>query len=319
MPESGGTGPWQAEILLYQAEDGRPRIEVRFEGDTAWMTQAGLAELYQTSPQNITQLIAAIYAEGELDEGTTCKSNLQLRREGSRDVRRQLKHYSLPVVLAVGYRVRSGRGTQFRRWATGRLEEYVVKGFTMDDVRLKNPPGPGVPDYFGELLARIRDIRSSEKVFWRKVLEIYATSIDYDANADASQCFFATVQNKMHFAAHGHTAAEVIAERADADKPNMGLSSWAGAVPRKTDAAVAKNRQRRPGFARGRGGEGRRGIRPLREAAGRTAVTGGASLRGFGPGGEADRTWPGAREAGQEAQPTGRRVVGCLTSTISFG
>jgi hypothetical protein len=205
------------------------------------MTQAGLAELYHTSPQNITQLIAAIYAEGELEEAATCKSNLQVRREGSRDVRRQLKHYSLPVVLAVGYRVRSGRGTQFRRWATARLEEYVVKGFTMDDVRLKNPPGPGVPDYFGELLARIRDIRSSEKVFWRKVLEIYATSIDYDPSAEASQSFFATVQNKIHFAAHGHTAAEVIAERADADKPNMGLSTWAGAVPRKTDVTVAKN------------------------------------------------------------------------------
>ncbi len=241
MPESGGTGPREAEILLYQAEDGRPRIEVRFEGDTAWMTQAGLAELYQTSTQNITQLIAAIYAEAELEEAATCKSNLQVRPEGSRQVRRTLKYYSLPVVLAVGYRVRSGRGTQFRRWATAHLEEFVVKGFTMDDVRLKNPPGPGVPDYFDELLARIRDIRSSEKVFWRKVLDIYATSIDYDASAEASQTFFATVQNKMHYAAHGHTAAEVIAERADASMPNMGLSTWAGSALRKTDVGVAKN------------------------------------------------------------------------------
>ena len=141
----------------------------------------------------------------------------------------------------MGYRVRSARGTQFRQWATARLQEYVVKGFAMDDARLKSPPGPGVPDYFDELLARIRDIRSSEKVFWRKVLQIYATSIDYDPSAEASQRFFATVQNKMHWAAHGHTAAEVIAARADAGKPNMGLSTWAGAVPRKSDVTVARN------------------------------------------------------------------------------
>ncbi len=156
-------------------------------------------------------------------------------------MRRRLKHYSLPMILALGYRVRSARGTQFRQWATARLEEYVVKGFTMDDARLKSPPGPGVPDYFEELLARIRDIRSSEKVFWRKVLQIYATSIDYDASADASQRFFATVQNKMHWAAHGHTAAEIIAVRADADQPNMGLSTWASAAPRKADVTIAKN------------------------------------------------------------------------------
>jgi Virulence protein RhuM family len=161
--------------------------------------------------------------------------------EGSRQVRRHLKHYSLPMIIAVGYRVRSTRGTQFRQWATARLEEYVVKGFAMDDARLKNPPGPVVPDCFDELLARIRDIRSSEKVFWRKVLQIYATSIDYDPSAEASQRFFATVQNKMHWAAHGHTAAEVIAARADADQPNMGLSTWPGAVPRKSDVTVAKN------------------------------------------------------------------------------
>ena len=156
-------------------------------------------------------------------------------------MRRNLRHYSLPVVIAVGYRVRSTRGTQFRQWATARLEEYVVKGFTMDDARLKNLPGPGVPNYFDELLARIRDIRSSDKVFWRKVLQIYATSIDYDPSAEASQRFFATVQNKMHWAAHGHTAAEVIAARADADQPNMGLSTWAGDVPRKSDGTVARN------------------------------------------------------------------------------
>ena len=212
MTDSEGIVPHEAEFLLYQAEDGRARVEVRFDGETAWLTQAGLAELFQTTPQNITQHIAAIYAERELEEAPTCKSYLQVHREGSRQVRRRLKHYSLPMILALGYRVRSGRGTQFRQWATARLEEYVIKGFTMDDARLKNPPGPGVPDYFDELLARIRDIRSSEKVFWRKVLQIYATSIDYDSSAAASQRFFATVQNKMHWAAHGHTAAEATTE-----------------------------------------------------------------------------------------------------------
>jgi len=241
MTDSGGIAPRDAEFLLYRTEDGRARVEVRFDGETAWLTQAGLAELFQTTPQNITQHIAAIYAERELEEAPTCKSHLQVGREGSRDVRRRLKHYSLPVIIAVGCRVRSTRGTQFRQWATARLEEYVVKGFTTDDARLKNPPGPGVRDYFDELLARIRDIRSSEKAFWRKVLQIYATSIDYDPSAEASQRFFATVQNKMHWAAHGQTAVEVIAARAAAGQPNMGLSTWAGDVPRKTDVTVAKN------------------------------------------------------------------------------
>ena len=231
----------QPEFLLYQTEDGRARVEVRFDGEMAWLTQAAMAALFQTTPQTITRHIAAIYAEAELEEGATCTAYVQVRAEGARRVRRNLRHYSLPVVIAVGYRVRSARGTQFRQWATARLEEYVVKGFTMDDERLKNPPGPGVPNYFDELLARIRDIRSSEKVFWRKVLQIYATSIDYDPSAEASQRFFATVQNKMHWAAHGHTAAEVIAARADADQPNMGRSTWAGDVPRKSDVTVARN------------------------------------------------------------------------------
>ncbi len=218
MTDSEGIVPHKAEFLLYRTEDGRARVEVRFDGETAWLTQAAMAELFQTTPQNIGQHVGAIYTEGELDPAATCKQYFQVRREGSRDVRRRLKHYSLPMIIAVGYRVRSARGTQFRQWATARLEEYVVKGFTMDDARLKNPPGPGVPDYFDELLPRIRDIRSSEKVFWRKVLQIYGTSIDYDASAEASQRFFATVQNKMHWAAHGHTAAEVIAARADAGR-----------------------------------------------------------------------------------------------------
>lgn len=233
--------PREAEFLLYQTEDGRTRVEVRFEGETLWLTQAALAALFQTTPQNITQHIAAIYEERELEEDATCKPFLQVREEGQRRVQRSLKHYSLAMILAVGYRVRSHRGTQFRQWATARLDEYLRKGFTLDDTRLKNPPGPGVPDYFDELLARIRDIRSSEKIFWKKVLDIYSTSIDYDPHIETSQLFFATVQNKMHWAAHGHTAAEIILARADATKPNMGLTAWAGDVPRRADIAVAKN------------------------------------------------------------------------------
>lgn len=230
--------PTRSSFVLYQAEDGRTRVEVRFDGDTAWLTQAALAELYQTTPQNITQHIAAIYAEGELAEAATCKPYLQVRTEGTRQIQRSLKHYSLAMILAVGYRVRSHRGTQFRKWATVRLEEYLIKGFTLDDQRLKQGGGG---DYFDELLARIRDIRSSEKVFWRKVLDIYATSVDYDPRVEPSQRFFQTVQNKMHWAAHGHTAAEVIAARADAEKPNMGLLSWSGDSVRKSDVAIAKN------------------------------------------------------------------------------
>ncbi|WP_224244462.1 virulence RhuM family protein [Hyalangium gracile] len=241
MKDDNAPLPREAEFLLYQTEDGRTRVEVRFEGETLWLTQAALAALFQTTPQNITQHIAAIYAERELEEDATCKPFLQVREEGMRRVQRSLKHYNLPMILAVGYRVRSHRGTQFRQWATARLDEYLRKGFTLDDSRLKNPPGPGVPDYFNELLARIRDIRSSEKVFWKKVLEIYSTSIDYDPHTESSQLFFATVQNKMHWAAHGHTAAEIIIARADAAKPNMGLTSWAGDVPRRADVAVAKN------------------------------------------------------------------------------
>lgn len=233
--------PPSGEFFIYRTEDGLLRLQVRFDGQTVWLTQAALAELFQTTPQNITLHIRAIYEEGELEEGATCKDHLQVRQEGARQVQRSLKHYNLPMILAVGYRVRSPRGTQFRQWATARLEEFVVKGFTLDDQRLKNPPGPGVPDYFDELLARIRDIRSSEKVFWRKVLDIYATSVDYDPSAEASQRFFATVQNKMHFAAHGHTAAEVIHERADPTRPQMGLRTTGGDRLRLADVGVAKN------------------------------------------------------------------------------
>jgi hypothetical protein len=230
--------PAASQVLLYEAADGRTRLEVQLTGETVWLTQAAMADLYQTTPQNITQHISSIFEEGELDESRTCKPFLQVRAEGARQVQRQLLHYSLPVILAVGYRVRSPRGTQFRQWATARLSELVVKGFTIDDERLKNPGGS---DYFDELLARIRDIRSSEKVFYKKILEIYATSVDYDPKNETSQRFFQTMQNKMHWAAHGHTAAEVIAARADASKPNMGLTAWAGSVVRKQDVSVAKN------------------------------------------------------------------------------
>lgn len=205
------------------------------------LTQAEIAELFEVTPQAITQHIRAIYDEAELNEAATCKPFLQVRSEGSRQVSRQIAHYNLPMILAVGFRVRSPRGAQFRRWAAASLSDYLVKGFVMDDARLKDPEA----DYFDELLARIRDIRSSEKQFYKKVLDIYATSVDYDPSDDASQLFFQTVQNKIHWAAHGHTAAEIVAARADAAKDHMGLTSWAnqskGGPPRKADAHIAKN------------------------------------------------------------------------------
>lgn len=229
-------------ILLYQTEDGRTRIQCRFEDETIWLTQIQLAELFQTSVPNINLHLKAIYAEGELTEEATIKSYLIVRSEGARQVTRPVLHYKLEAILAVGYRVRSHRGTQFRQWATARLAEYLVKGFAMDDERLKNPPGPGQTDYFDDLLARIRDIRSSERRFYEKVLDIYSTSVDYTPNTEASQLFFATVQNKMHWAAHGHTAAEVIHARADSTKPQMGLQTTRpGGVIRKDDVSVAKN------------------------------------------------------------------------------
>ncbi len=226
------------EFILYQTEDGRTRIDVRVEGETVWLTQADMAELFQTTPQNITIHLRSIFAEGEHHEAATCKEHLQVRQEGPRTVRRSVKHYSLDVIISVGFRVKSSRGTQFRAWATQRLGEFIVKGFAMDDDRLKRG---GNQNYFDELLARIRDIRSSERVFWKKVLDIYATSVDYDSRAAASQAFFQTIQNKMHWAAHGQTAAEVVHRRADATKPNMGLTHWSGDRPRRADVAVAKN------------------------------------------------------------------------------
>jgi len=228
----------QSEIILYQTEDGRVRIETRFEMDTAWLTLNQMAELFQRDKSVISKHIKNVFDEGELQPEATVAKFATVQTEGSREVSREIEFYNLDVIISVGYRVKSHRGTQFRIWATQRLREYIVKGFTLDDERLKQAGGG---NYFDELLSRIRDIRSSEKVFWRKVLEIYATSIDYDPSAAASQQFFATVQNKMHWAAHGQTAAEVIAERADAAKPHMGLTTWAGDRPRKTDVAIAKN------------------------------------------------------------------------------
>ncbi len=228
----------QNKVILYQAENGKVRVEVEFDGDTVWLSQALMAQLYQTSPQNITQHIREIYRDGECSEEATCKESLQVRREGARDVRRTIKLYNLAMIMAVGFRVRSERGVLFRQWAVQRLQEYALKGFTLDDERLK-AGGGGL--YFEELLARIRDIRSSEKVFWKKVLDIYATSIDYDPKAEASQTFYATVQNKMHWAVHGHTAAELVVSRIDPQTTNLGMTTWSGTAPRKVDASIAKN------------------------------------------------------------------------------
>jgi len=232
----------RSELILYQTQDGRTRIECRFEAETLWLTQAQMAELFKSSIPNINLHLKAVYEEGELSPDATIKSHLIVRLEGSRRVSRPVLHYSLDAIVAVGFRVRSSRGTQFRQWATERLNEYLVKGFTMDDERLKNPSGPGHRDYFDELLERIRDIRASERRFYQKVLDIYATSVDYRPDTRLSEHFFATVQNKMHWAAHGHTAAEVIYERADASQPFMGLQvTRPGGAVHKNDTTVAKN------------------------------------------------------------------------------
>jgi hypothetical protein len=233
--------PPQSSIVLYQTEDGRTRIQCRFDADTLWLTQAQIAELFQTTPQNVTLHLKAIFAEGELTESATCKDYLQVRQEAGRSVSRNLRHYRLEAVLAVGYRVRSPRGTQFRQWATARLSEFLVKGFTMDDERLKNPPGPGQLDYFDELLERIRDIRASERRVYLRVRDILALAADYAPSAAETQRVFQTIQNKLHFAATDKTAPELIAARADAAKPNMGLTSWKGNALHKTDVGIAKN------------------------------------------------------------------------------
>lgn len=226
------------QIIIYQTEDGQTQVDVRLENETVWLTQAQMAELFEKTPQNITMHIGNAYKEGELEKESTCKEYLQVQQEGKRKVSRMVKYYDLDVIISVGYRVKSKRGTQFRIWTTGILKEYMRKGFALDDDRLKNLGGGG---YFKELLDRIRDIRASEKVFYRQVLEIYATSIDYDPKAEISIVFFKKVQNKIHYAIHGQTAAEVIYNRADAEKEFMGLTTFKGNQPTLKEAVVAKN------------------------------------------------------------------------------
>lgn len=233
IPRPGG------EIVVYQAEDGGSSIRVLLKGETVWLTQQQIADLYQTTPQNITIHIKTIYEDGELSEEATCKEYLQVRTEGERAVKRHLKHYDLDMILAIGYRVRSPRGVQFRQWATERLREYIVKGFTLDDERLKG--GSGLVDYFDELLARIREIRASEARVYQRIRELFALASDYREREQETQVFFATMQNKMHYAATGMTAAEIIRRRADAKKANMGLTSWKGGRVLKRDVATAKN------------------------------------------------------------------------------
>lgn len=236
--------PPQSSIILYQTEDGRTRIQCRFENETIWLTQAQIAELFQKDVRTINEHLVNIFEEGELSREATIRKFRIVRSEGRREVAREIEHYNLDAILAVGFRVRSHRGTQFRQWAIGRLNEYLVKGFTMDDERLKNPPGPGHRDYFDELLERIREIRASERRFYQKVTDIYALSVDYDATAPLTQEFFASVQNKLHWAITGQTAAELIYASADATRLFMGLSTWKHAPHGKilkSDVTVAKN------------------------------------------------------------------------------
>ena len=228
-----------SSLILYQTGDGQTRVQCRFENETVWLTQKLMGELFQKDVRTINEHIQNVFTEGELSPESVIRKFRITAADGKAY---ETQHYSLDVIIAVGYRVKSHRGTQFRQWATARLKEYLVKGFTMDDERLKNPPGKGHTDYFDELLERIRDIRSSERRFYQKVLDIYATSVNYAPDAEASQKFFATVQNKMHWATHGHTAAEIIHGRADAGKPFMGmLTTRPGGRVRREDAAVAKN------------------------------------------------------------------------------
>ena len=237
MVDKIGTDEY-GEILIYQTDDGQTNIEVKIEDDTVWLTQQQMSELFQTSRTNVVEHIKHIYEEGELDEISTCRNFRQVRKEGNREVTRQIPHYNLDMIISLGYRIKSVIATRFRQWATQRLKEYMIKGFTIDDERLK---GNGGGNYWKELLDRIRDIRSSEKVLYRQVLDLYATSVDYNPHSEESVKFFKIVQNKLHYAAHGHTAAEVIYQRADAEKPFMGLTSFSGELPALKDIGIAKN------------------------------------------------------------------------------
>ena len=237
MADKIGTDEY-GEILIYQTDDGQTNIEVKIEDDTVWLTQQQMSELFQTSRTNVVEHIKHIYEERELDEISTCRNFRQVRKEGNREVTRQILHYNLDMIISLGYRIKSVIATRFRQWATQRLKEYMIKGFTIDDERLK---GNGGGNYWKELLDRIRDIRSSEEVLYRQVLDLYATSVDYNPHSEESVRFFKIVQNKLHYAAHGHTAAEVIYQRADAEKPFMGLTSFSGELPALKDIGIAKN------------------------------------------------------------------------------
>ncbi|WP_420232028.1 virulence RhuM family protein [Pseudomonas sp. ABY48] len=228
-----------SQFIIYQSEDGRIRLDVRFVDETVWLTQALMGELFSTTPENVLMHLKNIFSEGELDQNATTKDFLVVRQEGTRQVKRNLKHYNLDAIISVGYRVQSHTATRFRQWATRQLRDYIVKGFLLDDERLKNPDQPF--DYFEELTRRIQDIRTSEKRFYHKITDIYATSVDYDPTQEASISFFKTVQNKVHWAITGQTAAELIHNRADSGKPHMGLTNWRGAKVRKQDIANAKN------------------------------------------------------------------------------
>ncbi|MBQ8423513.1 MAG: virulence RhuM family protein [Coprobacter sp.] len=225
-------------IIIYQSEDGQTHIEVRMEDETVWLSQQQMAELFQTSRTNVVEHIKHIYEDGELQEEATCRKFRQVQTEGTRQVSREIPFYNLDMIISLGYRVRSVIATHFRQWATQRLKEYIIKGFTMDDERLKQLGGGS---YWKELLDRIRDIRSSERVLYRQVLDLYATAVDYDPRSSLSITFFKIVQNKLHYAAHGHTAAEVLFDRADSSKPFMGMTTFKGEWPTLQDAKVAKN------------------------------------------------------------------------------
>jgi hypothetical protein len=244
MSEPNSSPPPEGQFLVYQAEDGKLKLEVRFEGETVWLTQQRMAELFQTTKQNIGQHLKSIFAEGELQQNSVVKDSFTTAADGKNYATR---FYNLDAIISVGYRVKSAVATRFRIWATQRLREFIVKGFTLDDERLKNPDQPF--DYFEELAQRIQDIRTSERRFYQKITDIYATSIDYDPTHEASLAFFKTVQNKVHWAITGQTAAEIVHGRVDAAKPNLGLTNWRGALIRKPDVAIAKNYLTEPELA----------------------------------------------------------------------
>lgn len=251
LPPGEGRGDGAAkphgQFLVYPVENGRMKIEVRLENETVWLTQQHLAELFQTTKQNISLHLQNIFSEKELDHAATVKESLTVQQEGGRSVQRQVEYYNLDAIISVGYRIKSAVATRFRIWATQKLREYIVKGFVLDDERLKNPDQPF--DYFDELLRRIQDIRTSERRFYQKITDIYATSIDYDPTQQESIEFFQTVQNKMHWAITGQTAAEIVHARADSAKPHMGLTNWRGAQVRKQDVVIAKNYLNEPELA----------------------------------------------------------------------